>query len=413
MTLMKKYLSILFLAMLAFAGRAQQQSLFTNILLNQYIYNTAYAGIDTGTTFNAAYRSQWVGFEGAPRNFMFSGYGTLRKNKSMTLGGMINTERIGLIQNTGFYVSYCYKLKINKKYAINFGLALGAVQYNIKVYDAKPYDADDQFLQSPTLNALAFDANAGFYFYSKKFFLGFSNQHMPNSKIMWDNSLGRLTPHFYAYTGYNFSVLDKKQTLVVQPSILVRTDNPAPYQLEYHLRVLFKDMVWLGASFRQKSTLSFLAGAKIDNRYTIGYAYDFTLSKLSNYSSGSHEIYLSILIPFKKKKSASEKAKEADEEELNKIDNTLKTNLRAKKKNESSSGDKGTEAKPQESTPAENATPAGNGGDTKKESPDVDNKNTGKTKTDNKQDESGSKSKPKKKAKKKKYKKRKSKSYKR
>lgn len=371
----KNYLYLLFAVALAGASFAQQQTVFTNILLNQYLYNPAYAGVDTGTTFNAAYRNQWVGFDGAPKTYVFSGYGNFKKKPNMTIGGLISTERVGLLLRTGFYGSYAYKLKINKKYAISFGLSLGAVQYNVKAYDAKPYDADDQFLQSPTLNAIAFDANAGFYFYSKKFFLGFSNQQMPNSKIRWANSEGKLTPHFYAYTGYNI-YFDKRGEWILQPSVLARTDNPAPYQLEGHLKLLYKSAIWLGASYRGQSSfknlvgggpanasyqgqssLSALIGAKVNNQFTFGYSYDYTLSKLSNYSSGSHEIVLSFLIPFKKKKTAADKAKEADENELNTIDNTLKTNLKKKK------GDSSTKPAP---SPATEPARDGDKNDTKK-----------------------------------------------
>lgn len=404
---LKGCLYLLFIVAMAGLSRAQQQTVFTNILLNQYLYNPAYAGVDTGTTFTGAYRNQWVGFEGAPKTYAFSGYGNFKKRPNMTAGGLVTTEKMGLLQRTSFYGSYAYKLKINKKYAISFGLSAGAVQYSFKGYDARPYDADDKFLESPTANGMAFDANAGFYFYSKKFFLGASDQQMPNSKIHWNNTQGKLTNHFYAYTGYNFN-LDKKSEWIIQPSILARINSPSPYQLEYNLKLMYKSMIWLGASYRERSALGGLLGVKIDNRFTFGYSYDFTLSKLSNYSSGSHEIVLSYYIPFKKKKSKSEKEQDADEEELNKIDNTLKTNLRKKE------GDKGAPT-PKEKT---SEKPNGDGNKGSDDSNGKKDKKKNKSEVSEKRDDRATstpeKKQPAKKkpAKKKKYKKKKNSAYK-
>ena len=73
----------------------QQQTLFTNITLHQYLYNPAYAGANKGTQFNLGYRNQWAGFEGAPVTFMASGYGTFKKKPNMAAGGLIMNDKSG------------------------------------------------------------------------------------------------------------------------------------------------------------------------------------------------------------------------------------------------------------------------------------------------------------------------------
>lgn len=310
---------------------AQQQTVYSSYLLNQYLYNPAYAGVHQGTELNLGYRNQWVGFDGAPKSFLASAYGTLKKHPNMNVGGYVTTDKIGLLQRTTFGGTYTYHLKINKKADINFGLGLGGIQHKVRVYDSNPYDKDDAYLSGDVLSAFAFDASAGFYFYTKNFFLGFSTQQMPNSTIRWQNSLGKNTPHYYSYTGYNIAI-DKKKEWVIQPSVLLRNNAPAPYQLEAHLRAIYNKLVWLGFSYRQYSSASIMFGCTLLDQFTFSYDYDFTVTALNNYSSGSHEIQLTYFIPFKKKKSKGELVKDADEEELNKIDNTLKTNLRNKKK---------------------------------------------------------------------------------
>jgi type IX secretion system PorP/SprF family membrane protein len=329
---------------------AQQQPVYSSFLVNPYLYNPAYAGVIEGTQFNLGHRNQWVGFEGAPITSMLSGWGNFKKKPHMATGGMIISDRTGLIQRTSFQGSYAYHLKINQKYKLSFGLAFGGVQYNVKLYDAKPYDKDDVFLSSDALRAFAFDANAGLHFYSKEFFFGLSNQHMLNSKIRWSNTDGRLTPHYYAYTGYNFRI-SKDSVWVVQPSVLVRMSAPVPHQFEYNLKLVYNNMVWVGATFREKSSVGILFGCQVFKALTLAYAYDFTITELSNYSSGSQEIAIAYLIPFKRKKSAAEQAKDADESELNTIDNSIKTNLKNKKKEEKENTAKPDELKKKEEKP--------------------------------------------------------------
>src|ERR1041385_699111 len=86
--------------------KAQQQTQFTNILINQYLYNPAFAGTFHGMQFNAGSRLQWTGFDGAPRSYMASGYGTLKKQPSMALGGMVLNDQMGLLNRTSIYGSY-------------------------------------------------------------------------------------------------------------------------------------------------------------------------------------------------------------------------------------------------------------------------------------------------------------------
>ncbi|MDX2171746.1 MAG: type IX secretion system membrane protein PorP/SprF [Bacteroidota bacterium] len=330
---LNKYI-IYFLLVFSLTSYAQQQTLFTNILINQYLYNPAYAGTFKGKEFNLGYRQQWTGFDGAPKTFVLSGYSTFKKKPYMAVGGLITNDRSGLLQRTSLHGSYSYHLKINKNVNLGFGLALGYVQYNVKIYDAKPYDLDDEFMKNNILNANAFDANAGLYLYSKKFFFGFSSQQIANGKIYWNNTIGRLTPHAYAYTGYNFVIDKKKKEWIIQPSALVRFNNPAPYQLEFNLKTIYKDQYWIGGSFRLNSTASFLVGVNINHQFGLAYSYDYTLSNLQKYSTGSHEFMLSYKIAAKKRKTASDKVLDADEEELNTIDNSIKSNLKNKKKDE-------------------------------------------------------------------------------
>lgn len=331
--------------MFVFFAKSQQQTQFTNILINQYLYNPAFAGTFHGMQFNAGSRLQWVGFDGAPRSYMASGYGTLKKQPMMALGGMVVNDQMGLLNRTSLYASYSYHLKLNDHWKIGFGTSLGFVQYNVKAYKAKPYpdDKDDIFLTSSILNANAFDANAGLLLYHKKFFFGLSGQQLPSSKIRWDNTIGRLTPHWYLYAGFNQVLDKKKKEYVLQPSVLMRFNTPAPFEIEYNVKCTYRSMLWAGLSFRHAKTVSVITkqwqnnslcamlGLTVSKQFTFGYSYDISLNNLRQYNNGSHELVISYTI-LSKKGVVKDKVQAADEDELNTIDNSMKTNIKSQKK---------------------------------------------------------------------------------
>lgn len=313
--------SILFFAVFS-SSIAQQQSLFTNYMLNNYAYNSGVVGSQAYMQANIYYRNQWTGFEGAPKTYMMSLYSPVKKVKNAALGGLIMADKTGLISlNTG-YLTFAYHVKITKKTKLGFGISAGLKQYRVKLYDARTYDQGDELLTGNVLTSNTLDANAGLYLYSQNFFLGLSSLNMMNNKIRWKNPQGKLSPHYYGIIGYNFKI---KTDYSIQPSILFKYNNPAPVQMEYSLKFTYKDLVWVGGSYREKDAFACLLGVTVIKKFNVAYAYDFALSTINKHQHGSHEISLSYNFIKKKALNASE------EEEFKVIDNSVKQNLKNKK----------------------------------------------------------------------------------
>jgi hypothetical protein len=54
-------------------------------------------------------------------------------------------------------------------------------------------------------------------------------------------------------------------------------------------------MIWLGASYRHTDAIVGLIGGQA-GPFKFGYAYDYTLSDIGDYSTGSHEVFLELQI---------------------------------------------------------------------------------------------------------------------
>jgi len=272
---------------------------------------------------NMNYRNQWVGFEGAPKTYMASIYGPFRKSPKVALGGMISADVTGLLQRTGGYFTYAYHVQVNDSWKLGMGLSAGAMQYRVRLYDAKIYDQDDAVLNGNLLSKIVYDLNAGLYLYKNNMFIGVAGYHAANNKIAFSNSHSRLTPHIYGTLGYTYK-MNKKFS--IQPSALIKYNSPAEIQPEFSVRGIYMKQFWAGFSYRMNDAYSISIGGVCMERITIGYAYDLPFSGIKKYTGGSHELMLTY--SFIKTK----KQRDADQEEFNTIDNSFKSNLKNKKK---------------------------------------------------------------------------------
>jgi len=274
-------------------------------------------------------------------------YGPLKKVKNVALGGMIVADKTGLISTNTGYLTFAYHVKINKKTRLGFGLSAGMKQYTVRLYDVKAYDKGDDYLTGSSLNANVLDANGGIYLHGERFFLGISSMNMLNNKITWKNPTGRLTPHYYSVIGYNFKL---NKDLALQPSILVKYNEPVPVQLEYTMKLTIKDMIWFGVNYRDKDAIGFMAGITVIKKLNIAYAYDYSLTSIRKYNQGGHEICLNY--NFIKKKVVN-----MDEEQFKIKDNSIKQSLKNKKTTQKKPDEVNPDNKPENKSPENNAEP--------------------------------------------------------
>lgn len=322
------YITILLLASILINKNsiAQQLPINTNYVLNNYAYNPAVAGSKPNAVVNLNYRNQWVGFEDAPKTFMVSLHSPIGKQKKVAMGALISSDNTGLIGKTSGYLTFGYHVKLNKTYKLGLAASVGMVQYRIKLYDAKVADTGDDLLTGNILSNNVFDSNGGLYLYSDKLFFGISTYQYLGNKINWKDSQSSLSQHMYATIGYTFKA---SKNISIQPSALVKFNKPTPIQPEFSARMIYKNLFWIGGSYRTNESASALLGLTIKDKLSIGYSYDMLTSKIRTYTSGSHEIMVTFQFIKPKKKL------DADEQELNNIDNSIKSKL--KKQNEESS----------------------------------------------------------------------------
>jgi type IX secretion system PorP/SprF family membrane protein len=290
---MKKFLLILWIVpCLGYLARAQQDPMLSQYMFNGLYLNPAYSGSHKYWSSTLTYRNQWVGFDGSPKTFIAAADGPLT-NRNMGLGVIAMHDEIGVTKQNTLIANYAYTLKFNDKYKLAFGVNVGFSQFSAKLTDLTVWDNDEVFaenLSSKVLPRFGFGA----YFHADRMYAGFSiptlfayeNGRDFNFDLSRSTFLRR---HFLLTGGYIF---DLPRDVKLKPSVLLKYVQNAPLQADINLSAVYKNTYWLGASWRTGDALAIIVEYQTNTFFRVGYAYDITLSKLRNSSSGSHEIMI-------------------------------------------------------------------------------------------------------------------------
>ena len=104
---------------------------------------------------------------------------------------------------------------------------------------------------------------------------------------------GKLIPHLFMTAGYRFLLSDDVNAL---PSFMLKYVSPNEPQLDVNLKLQYRDFLWLGASVRLKEGYQGMIGLNVANSVNVGYAYDYTQTKLNTTSRGTHEFIVGFLL---------------------------------------------------------------------------------------------------------------------
>lgn len=284
---------LLLILLTSISAQAQQIPLFSQYQMNKYIYNPAVAGTEDYLDFKVMQRYQWRGINDAPRTFNLSGVYPLKYEK-MGVGAQIYTDILGPTRRTGFQGSYAYHIHINNEMKLGFGLGLGLDQYVVDGTQIKLDNVDDPALQNFRGSSLEVTANFGLYFYTDQYYIGFSVPQLFNDKLKTFEAvsdLSKLEDHYMLNGGFKFEV---GSDFVIEPTLMFRFVTPVPLQTDIGVWAYYKEMFWLGITYRSYDALSFGVGFNYNNTFLLGYSYDYTTSELAGFSHGSHEIMLGI-----------------------------------------------------------------------------------------------------------------------
>jgi type IX secretion system PorP/SprF family membrane protein len=297
--------SLVFLAVMA--GQSclgQQDPHHTQYLFNGMAINPAYAGSRGTIAGTFMYRKQWAGFDGAPQTQSLSAHTPAGQGK-YGFGLTLINDQIGYLGQQWIQGSYAFRFQAGPG-KLALGLQAGLLNFRMRWEEVRAVDQIDAVFALAPQSMVLPNVGTGIYYHTDRFYLGVSAPHLLESKLLDPNpartELARLYRHFYLTGGY---VLGHNNAVQWKPSFLVKYIPGQPVQADFNLMALFRKKYWLGVSYRPGDAVSAMFDFQIAKYFRLGYAYDYTLSGLSSFQSGSHELYLGFELVSSKSKYKS------------------------------------------------------------------------------------------------------------
>ena len=293
---LSKFLSIALFTISVSTVLAQQLPQFTQYMFNTISINPAYAG--SRETFSAVglHRSQWVGLEGGPETQTLSMHSPLR-NEKVGLGLSFINDQLGYENFSYIYADFSYTIQTGENTKLAFGLKGGFTHYFLdQDLLTDPSVVNDPFFNDVS-NRWSPNIGAGLYWHSQRWYLGLSAPRILNT----DYNNGRqgtidyvaLERVSYYFTGGY--VFDLSETTKLKPSVLLKATNGAPLSFDISANFLFNEKFWIGGAYRVNQSAAAIGGIadfQVSRQMRIGYAYEYPISDIRPYTSGTHEVLL-------------------------------------------------------------------------------------------------------------------------
>ena len=285
---MRTKIFLILLMFTAFTGFAQQDAQYTQYMYNTININPAYAGSRGAMSIFAMHRTQWVGLDGAPVTNVAS-INTPLNDNNLGLGISFVNDKIGPTNETTISTDFSYTIPTSETYKLSFGIKATANLFNLDISKLNPSQTDPSI--QDINNKFSPNIGAGLYLHSDKAYVGISIPNFIESDRYDDNEIAIFKEriNYYLIGGY---VFDINSTLKFKPAVLTKMVIGAPLQVDLSGNFMFNEKFVVGVAYRWSAALSAMVGFQISDGMYIGYGYDRETTRLSNYNSGSHEIFL-------------------------------------------------------------------------------------------------------------------------
>ena len=333
---MKTNFIIILIFLTGCTASGQLRLYYTQYVLNQYLVNPAISGIENYTDVKVSARDQWIGLNGAPRAAYLTVHAPIGKKDYRTsatsysipgqnprgkyywenytaaephhgIGLTVLNYKSGSFNRFTAAATYAYHIGLNATTNLSAGFGAGITKVGIDrtMHDfdggGDPVDPATGSALSGELFKTRPDLSAGLYLYSRDYFIGLSAQQIIPQKLQFADdatftSTGKLIPHVFLNAGYRFLLTDDINAI---PSLMVKYINGSSknnIQPEVNLKMQYRDLFWVGGSYRYEDGYAAMLGLNVGNTFNVGYAYDFTTTNLNTVSRGTHEVMVGFLL---------------------------------------------------------------------------------------------------------------------
>lgn len=274
---------------------AQQDPEYTHYMNNMSVINPAYATANPGViNMGGLYRAQWVGIKGAPTTQSFFAHKPI--SKKVELGLSIVHDEIGnVVKENNIYADFAYVLDLSDQTKLSLGIKGGVTLFNTDFNGFVFTDSAIDHAFENNISKTMPNVGAGTYLFGSNYYIGLSAPNLLTTKHLESqngiSTTGVEAIHYFMTGGYVFT-FNGNDNLKLKPAFMAKGVAGAPLSLDVTANVLINNKFEGGIGYRLGDSVSGLASFYVTPTLRIGYSYDYTLTNLRNFNTGSHEVYV-------------------------------------------------------------------------------------------------------------------------
>ena len=279
-------------------------------MFNGLTINPAYAGSHEVLSGMISYRQQWAGFEGAPDDKTFAVHSPVslngKKDNFTALGLLGSFQNSTGLKSGEIYLDYAFHIKLPQgKLSLGLQAGVNYISQNYNITDVRSWMIYG--IQNPAFTGVERitipNFGAGVYYYTDRFYIGASVPRF--FSFPSDTSLSDKRGPVFDYNRLNFLatagwVITFSENFRFKPSCMVRYQPALGLLTDINASlIMFRDIVWIGASYRTDKTFIAILELQVNSKIKIGYAYDYALGAIKGFSNGSHELLFRYELNYK------------------------------------------------------------------------------------------------------------------
>jgi type IX secretion system PorP/SprF family membrane protein len=225
-------------------------------------------------------------------------------SKRVELGVSFVNDQIGdVVNENNVFVDFAYVLPLSEETKISFGAKAGATFFdtNFNGFEYTDPELDPAFANN--VSKVFPNIGTGIYLFGDNYYAGVSvpnllmTRHLERQDGIVANGVEAM--HFFITGGYVFT-FNNNENFKFKPAFMARAVSGAPLSLDVTANMLFNKKFEFGIGYRNGDSVSGLTSFYVTPTLRIGYSYDYTLTNLRNFNSGSHEVFLLFDVDFGK-----------------------------------------------------------------------------------------------------------------
>jgi type IX secretion system PorP/SprF family membrane protein len=304
---MKKHhiiaLSLLFICSSLFA---QGEFRLSEQLFSRIKQNPSAIGNDKNIQIFNVNRMQWVGmgFDQAQKSTLINVHSYFESIQS-GVGVSFSYDELGIANNTlNAKLAYAYNLDLSDNSLLSLGLSAGVMNKSFNPSRHIWLHPTDPTIPLDVISLTDLDIDFGMELSTKYLLVGASANHLTNvgkevSSLMAPTTINAYARGLFAATN---SIMIAPAVLYTNIGALNQT-NFDVYQnniVEINATAFYNNQYWFGLGYRLNNALAFSAGLEWNKAFRIGYAYELSMGNVSQLTSSTHELMLSVVLPSKK-----------------------------------------------------------------------------------------------------------------